>query len=107
MRLPIINFSYFYIVWYTDSAFTERILGLPVENYKGYVEADATQRARHIPSYSFFLMHGLADITAPYLHGTQLARSLTEAGVIFQYQVSEEQPLPKNKNINLSTNLSK
>lgn len=91
------------------------MLGLPVENYKGYVEADATQRARHIPSYSFFLMHGLAgnisitstttppynikiqkifskilytDITAPYLHGTQMARALTEAGVIFQYQVN-------------------
>lgn len=72
----------------TDSAFTERILGLPIENYKGYVEADATQRARHIPPSSFFLMHGLADLTAPYLHGTQLARSLTEAGVLFQYQVS-------------------
>lgn len=72
----------------TDSAFTERVLGFPNENYKGYVEADATQRARHIPSYSFFLMHGLADKTAPYLHGTQMARALTEAGVIFQYQVN-------------------
>lgn len=72
----------------TDSAFTERILGLPNENYKAYVEADATQRARHIPPHSFFLMHGLADLTAPYLHGTQLARALTEAGIIFQYQVS-------------------
>lgn len=80
-------FTLLYII-FVDSAFTERILGLPVENYKGYVEADATQRARHIPSYSFYLMHGLADITAPYLHGTQMARALTEAGVIFQYQVS-------------------
>lgn len=71
----------------TDSAFTERILGLPIENYKGYVEADATQRARHIPSSSFFLMHGLADLTSPYLHGTQLARALTDAGVLFQYHV--------------------
>lgn len=62
-------------------------MGLPNENYKGYVEADATQRARHIPSYSLFLMHGLADKSAPYLHGTQMARALTEAGVIFQYQV--------------------
>lgn len=72
-----------------DSAFTERVLGFPNENYKGYVEADATQRARHIPSYSYFLLHGLADKSAPYLHGTQMARALTEAGVIFQYQVGE------------------
>lgn len=73
----------------TDSAFTERILGLPNENYKGYVEADATQRARHIASHSFFLLHGSADSSAPYLHGTQLARALAKAGVIFQYQVSD------------------
>ncbi|XP_055836833.1 inactive dipeptidyl peptidase 10 isoform X2 [Episyrphus balteatus] len=69
-----------------NSAFTERILGQPAENYKGYVEADATQRARHIKSHSFFLMHGLADSTAPYIHGVQLARSLTDAGVLYRYQ---------------------
>lgn len=70
-----------------DLAFTERILGLPVENYKSYVEADATQRARHIPSNSFFLMHGLSDFSAPFVHGTKLARALTEAGILFRYQV--------------------
>lgn len=70
-----------------DSAFTERILGLPAENYKGYVEADATQRARLIKSHSFFLIHGLADSTAPYIHGVQLAKSLTDANVLYRYQV--------------------
>lgn len=83
--LDLIFFLFFSLA---DSAFTERILGLPNENYKGYVEADATQRARHIPSNSFFLIHGLADSSAPYLHGTQLARALAKAGIIFQYQVS-------------------
>lgn len=73
-----------------DSAFTERILGLPNENFKGYVEGDATQRAKYIPSHSYFLIHGLADSSAPYLHGTQLARALAKAGVIFQYQVSKD-----------------
>lgn len=73
---------------FLDSAFTERILGLPAENYKGYVEADATQRARLIKSNSFFLIHGLADSTAPYVHGVQLAKSLTEANILFRYQVS-------------------
>ncbi|XP_055386032.1 inactive dipeptidyl peptidase 10 isoform X2 [Condylostylus longicornis] len=69
-----------------NSAFTERVLGLPAENYKGYVEADATQRARHIKSHSYFLMHGLADSSAPYVHGIQIARSLYESGVLFRYQ---------------------
>ncbi|TDG39336.1 hypothetical protein AWZ03_014242 [Drosophila navojoa] len=71
---------------YYNSAFTERILGLPAENYKGYVEADATQRARLIKSNSFFLIHGLADSTAPYVHGVQLAKSLTEANILYRYQ---------------------
>nr|CAD7396636.1 unnamed protein product [Timema cristinae] len=71
---------------YYNSAFTERILGLPGDNYKGYVEADATQRARNVPSHSLYLMHGLADVTAPYQHGVALARALADAGIIFRYQ---------------------
>lgn len=63
------------------------MLGLPTENYKGYVEADATQRARHVPTGSLFILHGLADLSAPYQHGVALARSLTEAGVLYRYQV--------------------
>lgn len=60
---------------------------MPNENYKAYVEADATQRARNIPEKSFFLMHGLADLTAPYQHGISLARALAQSGVLFRYQV--------------------
>ena len=64
-------------------------MGLPGDNYKGYVEADATQRARNIPSHSLYLIHGLADVTAPYQHGVALAKALADAGVLFKYQVSE------------------
>ncbi|KAK9731510.1 Dipeptidyl peptidase IV (DPP IV) N-terminal region [Popillia japonica] len=71
---------------YYNSAFTERILGLPSENYKAYVEADATQRAKNIPPKSLFILHGLADTTAPYQHGVALIRALTESGVLFRYQ---------------------
>lgn len=73
---------------FTDSVFTEKILGLPVENYKAYVEADATQRAKNFPSKSYFLVHGLADLSVPYQHGIQLARALTEANKLFKHQVS-------------------
>lgn len=62
-------------------------MGLPVENYKGYVEADATQKAKYIDSDTLFLIHGLADASAPYHHSVQLARSLTEGGTIFRYTV--------------------
>lgn len=65
-------------------------MGLPVENYKGYVEADATQKAKNIESDTFFLIHGLADASAPYHHSIQLARALTDAGTIFRYTVRSE-----------------
>ncbi|XP_066594146.1 inactive dipeptidyl peptidase 10 isoform X2 [Prorops nasuta] len=71
---------------YYNSAFTERVLGAPADNYKGYVEADLTQRARLVPSHSLYLLHGLADLTAPYTHGVSFAKALSEAGVIFRYQ---------------------
>ncbi|CAH0556834.1 unnamed protein product [Brassicogethes aeneus] len=71
---------------YYNSAFTEKILGLPTENYKSYVEADASQRAKNIPKLSFYLIHGLADLVVPYQHGISLARALSEAGVLFRYQ---------------------
>ncbi|XP_041976743.1 inactive dipeptidyl peptidase 10 isoform X2 [Aricia agestis] len=71
---------------YYNAAFTERILGQPSVNYKGYVEADASQRAHHVPAHALYLVHGLADISAPYPHALQLARALTDAGVLFRYQ---------------------
>ncbi|XP_019772128.1 inactive dipeptidyl peptidase 10 isoform X2 [Dendroctonus ponderosae] len=71
---------------YYNSAFTEKVLGLPTENYKGYVQADATQRAKNIPRKSFFLLHGMADLTAPYQHSVLLSRALAEHGVLFRYQ---------------------
>lgn len=91
------NLKYFYYIncyifvtpIHLDSAFTERVLGLPTENYKGYVEADATQRAKYIPSKSLFILHGLADLTVPYQHGIALARALTEAGILYRYQVTQ------------------
>lgn len=71
-----------------DAAFTERILGKPSVNYKGYVEADASQRAHHVPAHALYLIHGMADMSAPYPHSLQLARALTDAGVLFRYQVN-------------------
>ena len=72
---------------FVDSAFTERVLGFPDENYKSYVEADATQRAKSIPSNSLLLIHGMADLTVPYTHSLALIKSLIKAGVIFRFQV--------------------
>lgn len=84
---------------FSDSAFTERVLGAPAENYKGYVEADLTQRAKLVPSHSLYLLHGLADLTAPYTHGVAFAKALSEAGIIFRYQVRWNEKSERNEMI--------
>ncbi|XP_075212470.1 inactive dipeptidyl peptidase 10 isoform X3 [Lycorma delicatula] len=76
---------------YYNSVFTERILGTPTENFKVYVEADATQRSKHIPSGSLYMIHGLADISAPYQHSVALAHSLTQEGIMYRYQSYADQ----------------
>ncbi|XP_054285172.1 inactive dipeptidyl peptidase 10 isoform X2 [Macrosteles quadrilineatus] len=76
---------------YYNSAFTERIMGYPNENVKMYVEADATQRSKHIPSHSIFLIHGLADMTVPYQHSVSLAHSLAKEDIMYRYQSYADQ----------------
>ncbi|KAL1123723.1 hypothetical protein AAG570_001496 [Ranatra chinensis] len=76
---------------YYNSAFTERILGLPSDNYKLYVEADAFQRTKHIENMALYLVHGLADISVPYVHSAALTTSLTDQGVLFRYQSYADQ----------------
>ncbi|XP_014250064.1 inactive dipeptidyl peptidase 10 isoform X2 [Cimex lectularius] len=71
---------------YYNSAFTERLLGQPSETFKEYVENDAIQRSRHIEAGSLFLIHGLADISVPYVHSLSLAKALTQQGILFRYQ---------------------
>lgn len=64
-------------------------MGLPADNVKGYVDSDGTQRAKSIPSNSFFLLHGLSDFSAPFVHGTKLASALTKHNILFRYQVNK------------------
>ncbi|KAI8427643.1 hypothetical protein MSG28_002118 [Choristoneura fumiferana] len=43
-------------------------------------------RAHHVPPHALYLLHGMADMSAPYPHALQLARALTDAGVLFRHQ---------------------
>uniref|UniRef100_A0A8D8RBP9 Inactive dipeptidyl peptidase 10 n=1 Tax=Cacopsylla melanoneura TaxID=428564 RepID=A0A8D8RBP9_9HEMI len=86
---PVTDFNFY------NAAFTERILGFPNDNQKGYVEAGASQRVDHIPAQSLFLIHGLADISVPYIHTLSIAQALAERRIIFRYQsyANEGHPL--------------
>lgn len=80
---PITDWNFY------NAAFTERVLGLPTDNQKGYVEAGASQKADLIPPQSLFLIHGLADISVPYIHVVSLSQTLAErkdGNIMFRYQ---------------------
>ncbi|KAF4532688.1 hypothetical protein B566_EDAN002924 [Ephemera danica] len=72
-----------------DSAYTERYMGLPnvTANYKGYEEADVTQRAEQFRDKLFYLIHGTADDNVHVQQSMMLAKALTAKGVLFRQQI--------------------
>ena len=45
----------------TDSAYTERFMSLPSDNWNNYVHSSLTYRAQNFKGKSFMLLHGTAD----------------------------------------------
>ncbi|GLG95165.1 Venom dipeptidyl peptidase 4 [Gryllus bimaculatus] len=72
-----------------DSAYTERYMGLPnlTGNYKGYEEADVSQRVERLRDKMFYLVHGTADDNVHFQQSMALARALANKGVLFRQQV--------------------
>jgi len=73
----------------SDSAFTERYMGLPnvTDNYRGYEESDVTKRAGNLREKLFLLIHGTADDNVHYQQSMMLIQALTAEGVLFRHQV--------------------
>lgn len=78
-------------IFFTDSAYTERYMGLPnvTDNYKGYEEAEVSKKATEIKDKMFYLIHGTADDNVHLQQSMALVKALTEAGTLFRQQVSE------------------
>lgn len=83
---PIIVRSLFF----TDSAYTERYMGLPnvTANYKGYDEADVNKKAAELKDKMFYLIHGTADDNVHLQQSMALVKALSDAGTLFHQQVS-------------------
>ena len=75
------------------SAYSERYLGLPEDNFSGYEAsslvnggyAGGGERARRVER--LFLVHGMADRNVHVQHSMILAKELIRHGVPFQQQV--------------------
>lgn len=76
-----------------DSAYTERYMGMPTlsGNYKGYQEADLSRQVDGFKDKMFYLVHGTADDNVHLQQSMELARALSQAGIIYRQQVSHLQ----------------
>ena len=45
----------------TDSAYTERYMGLPSEESENYIRADAITRSQYFKNKKYLIVHGSAD----------------------------------------------
>ncbi|XP_037076781.1 inactive dipeptidyl peptidase 10-like [Pollicipes pollicipes] len=74
------------------SAFSERHLGLPVDNERGYSRADMSQWAPGLSGKRLLLVHGTADVTVSVQQTFLLARWLEKAGMLFRQVLYPDQP---------------
>ncbi|KAK2551747.1 Inactive dipeptidyl peptidase 10 [Acropora cervicornis] len=70
----------------TDSAYTERYMGLPDDNPNGYKDTSLLSRAANFSNVDFLIIHGSGDDNVHYQHTAQMVKALTEAEVKFRVQ---------------------
>lgn len=65
-------------------------MGMPTlsGNYKGYQEADLSQQVEGFKDKMFYLVHGTADDNVHLQQSMELARALSQAGIIYRQQVT-------------------
>lgn len=65
-------------------------MGLPTlsDNLKGYQEADLSKHVEGFKDKMFYLVHGTADDNVHLQQTMELARALSQAGIIYRQQVN-------------------
>ena len=73
----------------SDSAYTERYMGLPGPNgnWKGYDVSDLSAKALQFYGKNFFLIHGTADDNVHFQQSMVLTRALVDHNILFRLQV--------------------
>lgn len=84
---PVVDFRFY------DSAYTERYMGLPQNNIRGYEKANILSDAlvSNFGHVKFMLAHGDADDNVHYQNSALLASALQERGIHFKQLVYTNQ----------------
>lgn len=67
-----------------DSIYTERYLGLPSENAKGYADSSMVKAAENLHG-SLLLVHGTSDDNVHFQNSVQMSEALIRAGKQFRF----------------------
>lgn len=69
---------------YYDSIYTERYMGLPIENELGYVASRLSTLAEGLRNKTFLLVHGTFDDNVHFQQSMALARTLERRDILFK-----------------------
>lgn len=75
---PVTNWMYY------NTMYTERYMGTPQENPKGYEDGDVTHQIKEFEDHKFMLIHGNADDNVHYHQAMALSRSLQKGEIAFE-----------------------
>lgn len=77
---PVMNWRYY------DNIYTERYLGLPQQNAKGYDENSPLNFANQLKG-NYLLIHGTGDDNVHFQNSAEMVEKLEEAGKQFEFRI--------------------
>ncbi|CAD6190616.1 unnamed protein product [Caenorhabditis auriculariae] len=78
---PVTDFSLY------DTAYTERYMGLPLENPSGYNHTKLVPQAKNMTNVKYLLVHGLSDDNVHYQNSAMWSEALQYANIHFRQLV--------------------
>ncbi|KAM7351517.1 venom dipeptidyl peptidase 4 isoform 1-T2 [Cochliomyia hominivorax] len=70
--------------FYYDTIYTERYMGLPLENWDKYVTTDVLKNVENFRNHDFMLIHGSGDDNVHYQQSLMLAKVLQANDILFE-----------------------
>ncbi|XP_022322277.2 dipeptidyl peptidase 4-like isoform X35 [Crassostrea virginica] len=76
---------------YYDSVYTERYMGMPHDNERGYQNSNVLKHAAKFKNVKYMLVHGTGDDNVHFQNSAQFIKGLVEEDVFFRLQVYTDQ----------------